>query len=173
MKRQGQWLEALPAVEYAINSSVNVSTGVSPFELVFGKRPQLFPSVPKMIEAQLPVDVWLEKQESDWVCAQDELWASRVKQAVQHNKKRGVQSKLSENDWVLLDNANWQSGGGAAKLKPKWEGPYRITHLFNDGQNATLALPNGDKRHPTVHISKIKIFHTEDQDNGAGRGNED
>lgn len=43
-KRQGRWLEFLPSVEFAINSAINVATGMSPFELIFGRKPQLFPS---------------------------------------------------------------------------------------------------------------------------------
>jgi hypothetical protein len=41
-KRQGKWLKSLPAVEYAINSAVNVATGFSLLELLFGRAPTLF-----------------------------------------------------------------------------------------------------------------------------------
>lgn len=41
-KRQGKWLESLPAVEYAINSAVDVATGKSPVELILGRAPLLF-----------------------------------------------------------------------------------------------------------------------------------
>ena len=42
-KRQTQWLEALPSVEFAINTTLNVSTGFAPFKLVYGRKPRLFP----------------------------------------------------------------------------------------------------------------------------------
>lgn len=36
LKRQSWWLEALLAAEFAINSALNVATGFTLFELVFG-----------------------------------------------------------------------------------------------------------------------------------------
>lgn len=41
-KRQGKWLESLPAVEHAINSAVKIATGKSPAELLLGRVPRLF-----------------------------------------------------------------------------------------------------------------------------------
>jgi hypothetical protein len=41
-KRQGKWLESLPCAEFAINSAINAATGVSPLEVVLGRRPGLF-----------------------------------------------------------------------------------------------------------------------------------
>jgi hypothetical protein len=41
-KRQGKWFDLLPAAEFAINLVVNVSTGVSLLELLFGRPPLLF-----------------------------------------------------------------------------------------------------------------------------------
>lgn len=39
--RHGRWFESLPSVEFAINTAVNVATGISPFEFVFGRKPRL------------------------------------------------------------------------------------------------------------------------------------
>jgi hypothetical protein len=35
---------------------------------------------------------------------------------------------------------------------------YTILCVFNHGQNVELDLPPNDQRHPTFHISKIKLF---------------
>lgn len=42
-KCQTKWLESLPSVELAINSALNVATGLSPFELVFNRHQNMFP----------------------------------------------------------------------------------------------------------------------------------
>lgn len=42
-KRQGKWLESLAAVEFAINNALNVSTGKSPFELIFNRSTSSIP----------------------------------------------------------------------------------------------------------------------------------
>lgn len=38
-KRQTRWLEALPSVEFSINTALNVSTGSTSFELLYGRKP--------------------------------------------------------------------------------------------------------------------------------------
>jgi hypothetical protein len=62
-----------------------------------------------------------------------------------------------------LDTADWRGRhhGGTNKLKDCYEGPYRVTRGFNEGQSVKLKLPNNDKRHPTLHISKVKPYFME------------
>ncbi|KLT38291.1 hypothetical protein CC85DRAFT_225593, partial [Cutaneotrichosporon oleaginosum] len=38
--RQGNWVTCLPALEFAYNSSVQASTGKTPFELDLGYQPR-------------------------------------------------------------------------------------------------------------------------------------
>jgi hypothetical protein len=159
-KRQSRWLESLPAVEFALNTAVNVATGFSPFELVFGRRPRLFPSTEGPEDTPLSVATWLKLCEGTWAEARDTLWASRVRQALQHNRNCRELPPLEVGAWVLLDSADWRGRhqGGTDKLKERYEGPYQVLKIFNNGQNAQLALPEGDGRHPTLHISKLKPF---------------
>ncbi|KAH9464899.1 hypothetical protein Pst134EB_004404 [Puccinia striiformis f. sp. tritici] len=90
----------------------------------------------------------------------DTLWLSRVKQAIQHNKHCRDQPPLLARSWVLLNSADWQGRhqGGVDKLKERSEGPYRVSRFFNHGQNIELALPDGDRRHPAFHVSKVKPY---------------
>jgi hypothetical protein len=86
-KKQGKWLEALPAVEFAINSAVNVSTGLSPLDLLLGRQPSLFDTVnPPEAEDPPALSEWITVREKAWAAARDELCLSRLKQAIQHNK---------------------------------------------------------------------------------------
>ncbi|TDL13788.1 hypothetical protein BD410DRAFT_708336, partial [Rickenella mellea] len=39
---QTDWPEKLPMVEFALNSSINSSTGFAPFELNYGIMPTMF-----------------------------------------------------------------------------------------------------------------------------------
>ena len=71
--------------------------------------------------------------------------------------------------WVLLNSSDWRAQqGGTDKLKPRYEGPYEVTRVFNDGQDVELKLPTGDRRHPSFHISKIKQFQRTDDDEALG-----
>jgi hypothetical protein len=107
-KRQSRWLESLPAVEFAINTAVNVATGFSPLELVMGRRGGLFPTLESTDDTTPALDAWLRQREGAWTEARDALWVSRVKQAVQHNKHRRDQPALEAGDWILLDSGDWR-----------------------------------------------------------------
>ena len=52
-KEQGLWVERLSFVEFAINANYNVSTGFSPFRLVYGE------------EVHLPIDHMLHSPAGD------------------------------------------------------------------------------------------------------------
>jgi hypothetical protein len=160
-KRQGKWLEALRAVEFAINSAINVSTGYSPFELIFGRKPQLFPSANGTVDPPLNLAAWIKIREGTWQEARDNLWTNRVKQAIQHNKHNKDRLPLAVDSWALLDSADWRGRhqSGVDKLKERFEGPYRVIQVSNHGQDVKLDLPEGDRRHPTFHISKIKPYY--------------
>jgi hypothetical protein len=78
-KRQGKWLEALPSVEFAINSAVNISTGISPFELLFGCLPYLFrpPELPaNSKEVPLAFSKWCRARHQYWAKSRNELIVS-------------------------------------------------------------------------------------------------
>lgn len=160
LKRKSRWLEALPMTEFAINSAMNISTGFSPFEPVLGEKPRLFQPILDNADEQNTFKKWFKKRRANWIEAKDTLWESRVKQAIQHNKRRVKKETFPKGEWVLINNHDWRSGT-STKLKEKWEGPYLITSTSNGGINVTLALTKEDKRHPTFHVSKIKPFRSE------------
>lgn len=158
-KRQTRWLESLPLTELAINLAVNAATGLSPLNLVLGREPKLFPL--PTTSPQNKADPWLGRQEAEWNRAQDALWASRVRQSVQHNKHRMGTTRINEGDCILLNCLAWSARqvGGTSKLRPRWEGPYIVAATFNGGNNAQLVLPPSDNRHNVFHISKLKEYH--------------
>jgi hypothetical protein len=128
-RKQGKWLEALPAVEFAINSAINASTGISPLELLLGNQPSLFQQ-PEASDSNIPpvLSKWLAICEKAWATARDALCASRLKQAIQHNKHVKDRPPLEPGMLVLLNTANWRASQqpGSNKLKERFEGPYPI-----------------------------------------------
>ncbi|KAG0141409.1 hypothetical protein CROQUDRAFT_51759, partial [Cronartium quercuum f. sp. fusiforme G11] len=90
-------------------------------------------------------------------------------QASQYNKRRRPQDTIQQGDWVLLEaeNRGKSSGkvqGGSHKLKEKYEGPYRVQRLLNQGQNLELDLNMGDEMSNNFHISKVKPYHFQRQE---------
>lgn len=111
-KGQRRWLEALPSAEFSVNSAVNVASGNSLFEIVFGRKPRLFPTLEVCDDVPSSVGDWIKRREELWQTARDELWASRVRQAIQHNRSRRQPHAFSEGDWVLLGSqieGRWQA----------------------------------------------------------------
>jgi hypothetical protein len=87
-KQQLRWLEALLAVEFAINSAINVATGFSPFDLLFGRKAGLFPTTATIPDSPQALATWLKHCEGQWLNARDTLISRRICQALQNNKKR-------------------------------------------------------------------------------------
>jgi hypothetical protein len=122
-KRQGKWLEALLAVEFAINSAVNASTGVSPLDLILGRKASLFNNTnPFDPDCPATLSKWLTICKKAWATAWDKLCSSRLKQAIQHNKRVTPCPPLESGMLALLNPANWRASRqpGSDKLKERF-----------------------------------------------------
>ncbi|PLW58130.1 hypothetical protein PCANC_04174 [Puccinia coronata f. sp. avenae] len=173
LKKQSKWLESLPAVEFAINSAINVSTGILPLNLILGKQPTLFETSSSLDNSDHPaLSKWLAVCEKAWATACDQLCTSRLKQAIQHNKNVTDCSPPQPGMLALLNLADWRGSHqpGSDKLKERFEGPYEVLRVFNYGQNVELDLPAGNQCHPTFHVSKIKRFVTREGPDQATQG---
>ncbi|KNE87963.1 hypothetical protein PSTG_18643, partial [Puccinia striiformis f. sp. tritici PST-78] len=117
------------------------------------------------------VEAWLKRRESTRAEARDVLWTSRVRQAIQHNKKHRDQPPLLVGLWALLNLADRRGRHqeGVNKLKERFEGPYKISKVFDNGQDITLELPEGDHRHSIFHISKVKRFFLPEELSGVNQ----
>lgn len=158
-KRQGKWLESLDAVKFAINTASKVSTGTSPFELIFGCVPRLFHGSNNLGDPPL-LGKWIDIRDNTWVTSSDSLWSSQVQQALHHNKSYRASDPLLTGSLALLNSSDWRGRhtGGVNKLRERFEDPYRAVQSFDHGQNVGLELPLGDKQHPIFHILKVKPF---------------
>ena len=122
------WKAQLPKIAFAYNSTINKSTGFSPFFLMFGR------------ESKLPIDFVFnnvergeglrncshEKFVQEWGQAMEEacqLARTRIKKASGYNKQKyDVKAKAVEmkpGDKVLM--RNMRDKGGTGKLKSHWE----------------------------------------------------
>ncbi|GAA5830400.1 hypothetical protein JCM3770_006073, partial [Rhodotorula araucariae] len=170
-REQRNWVAALSLAEYAVNTAVNDSTGQAPFDLVLGFRPAVHPLPPT---GQGPLvapgaDEWVAQREQRVQAARDDLAAAKVRQAAQANKKRSPDPSIQVGDEVMVDSTGrrwrFKSRGRdvrAAKLFPRWDGPFKVAEVFPDTSTYRLSLPPGDKAHPVFHASKLKLYHAND-----------
>ena len=104
---QLDWPKHLPAVEFALNSSVCASMGYTPFELTYGYIPQTIQSVGETIYAG--VQDFANSAHDMVIRAHDALIATRVEQTHQANQwRRGDDPRLIVGQSLLINR----------KLKP-------------------------------------------------------
>ena len=136
------WDEWLDQAVFAYNTSVHESTGLSPYELIFG-RPARMP-----IEVELGVPLRNPNSQSDYSqslrkallhsneLAQRNLNIARSRQASQYNNK-------SKKDWEPFETGQdvWLWRPKHWKFGKKWTGPYKI--VSREGVNYRVVSTRG------------------------------
>lgn len=162
--KQNDWDNHLAAVELAYNTSVNESTGFSPFYLSYG------------VNAVLPVDQalasikscdnvkateFVTQWESDMQKAKESMKLAQQRQSLYADQSRRA-VEYRPGDQVMLTTSNIKSKAG--KLNPRYIGPYRVLSVKSP-VNIELELPKSMRIHPIVHISKVKPYQPADEGN--------
>lgn len=148
------WDTRLPCVEFAINDSVNVSVGNTPFRLNYGDNPR-HPSMgtpPCKTPAAVAFTESIAQAVSDAKLCLKRAQDRQKSTADKH--RRDVSFAVGEK--VLLSVRNLRLTG-KRKLLPKWVGPFTITDVI--GQTAVrLDLPANLPIHPVFHVSLVKHY---------------
>lgn len=163
---QTDWVDRLPMTEFAVNSSVNDSTGFAPFELTYGAMPRIFHRV-----GDTPffrVRSFAEKALTNLAIVHDSIITNRTFQTHYANRHRSAEEPLRTGDLVYLLTKNLNlPRQRARKLMPIFIGPYPIVRASPSTSNYTLKLPielEARNVHPTFHISLLKP-HVPNDDN--------
>lgn len=170
------WDEYIDLLEFAYNSSKNVSTGFSPFFLNYGREPQR------------PIDVALNVNPSSEVESVNQL-VNRLKEAkrvasesvkdAQLRMKNAADRKRREEkfqlqDMVLIKSScfNIKAVLGSLKFTEKWVGPFLITEVrSSDLYKVELPVSMVEKRiHDVFHVSKLKKYVQSDAKFGTRKG---
>ena len=81
---QQDWALKIPMTEFAINSSINKSTGFMPFELIYGYIPQMTLNIPA--SEYKGVYEFAQKALENIQAAHDVIIMSHIQQTIQVNK---------------------------------------------------------------------------------------
>jgi hypothetical protein len=144
---KGKWVDELPKVVWAHNTTVSRSTNFTPFKLLYGEE-AMTPQEIKFQVLRMNIQI-LEEEEQ--VTSQDLLEEERMK-AIQNLEKYQKETKnwynkkvrprqLSPSDLVLKRKRN---KGTVRKFQQKWKGPYIITRTNKLGE-FYLANMNGEE----------------------------
>ncbi|WVZ24643.1 hypothetical protein V8G54_003187 [Vigna mungo] len=135
------WFKFLPWVEYHYNTSIHSGSGLSPFEVMFGKQP---PSIPHYIEGSSSNDG-----------CNIVLSSLRMKKNVDA-KRRDL--NLEVGSWVYVKLQPYRqisiSGNKYHKLSKRYYGPFKV--LEKIGHVAyRLELPSHSNIHDVFHCSML------------------
>jgi hypothetical protein len=139
--------------EFAINGSVQASTGNTPFFLNYGQEP-----LTPLTDLAVPS----ARVFADGLNHAIRLARQSLEQAVQRQKahadrgRRDVQFKVG--DQVLLSTKNLKfKAVGTSKFLPRYIGPLTVSKLVGPVA-VKLELPPGYSIHPVFHVSLVKPY---------------
>jgi ribosomal protein L31E len=155
------WDLKLAALEVAYNSSINETTGLTPFQLDIGMHPRLPLDIATGTgnRTQQTVTEFMRNWEDSWALAHEHIHKAQLKQKSNADIRRhDEQYKIGDLAWLRLDRGILNDGlSTIEKLGPRVEGPYEITELHGVN-NVTLKLHKGDKRHRMFNVSQLRPF---------------
>jgi hypothetical protein len=178
-RNQKGWVKALPRIRFHLMSTINKSTGYTPFHLRFGRAPRIVPPLiqlpPNPSNDHVGAREIIEALQTDVADARDNLILAKITQSHFANSKRSNHPSFKIGDKIMLSTLNrrkdykHKNKHRAAKFMPRFDGPYEIIDVHNEASTVTLDMPNAPNLYPTFHTSNIKIWLPNDDDKYPSR----
>ena len=156
--RKDDWDVWLPYAEFAINNSASTLGGdLTPFFIDRGAHPRLPLSLPDLHNSGESPSAYAARMKELMQEVRALLLAAQQARKEQLDRGR-VDTVFQVGDQVLLRTKELLDAAEIGKLRPRWEGPFRVTALA--GPNTyTLALPKRFKCSPTVNVERLKPYY--------------
>jgi len=169
---QSNWDTCLLKATFAVNHTKSVSTGLTPFEVMFRRSPRL-PLDAALDTLRSQVDPahghvpaasnFLERHRYIWQAAKANLLKAQESQkrfADAHRREEtfaiGEEVLLSTRDLTLASDPKHKR---AAKLLARFVGPFKITGIINDNAYRLALPPQLRGVHDVQNISKLRRYH--------------
>lgn len=157
---ESKWEEYLPEVQWGINNTFNKGINRTPAEALFGVRPKGI-SDNKLISA-IGHGV-TTNNETDLDCIRKEISTfvekSQKQQKERYDKSRCKPIHFKEGDLVRVER-HVPATGNSKKLIPKFQGPYKITKVYDHDryqiEDTPITRKNNKKYSTVVAIDKLK-----------------
>lgn len=160
---QSNWDKLLPAAEFAMNNSVNVSTGDTPFMLNYGQNPDTPLTV--VLRGMNPqIDRFRGRWSEQLKHARQCLLDAQQRQKAHADKSRRDAPTLKPGDKVLIHMKHFRLPKGLKlKLAPRFLGPFTVTDCIGPANlSYRVDLPPPLHRmHNVFHVSSLRVYHGE------------
>ncbi|GBG92652.1 hypothetical protein CBR_g56617 [Chara braunii] len=177
---QKDWVDRLPDIEFAYNTSVHPAIGVTPFELHHGGQKGrifadlLLPRPADINAACSPASV--RKYRELLTQARANMQKAQVCMQQQANRRR-IPCPICVGDlvWVSAEEFALEQDV-SRKLLPKWFGPWSVTAAAGDepdGPSFVINIPEHRTVHPVFHASKLATTTPAKSDNFSDRRSQD
>lgn len=151
------WDEKIPEIMFALNSSKHESTGFSPAFLNFGRELELPTNIN---ELQTPnqkvpsINERVDTLQKALKIAKVMLGRAASNQQHYYNlRRRDWKPKIGERVYVKEHHLSSAAKGFAAKLAPKYAGPYPVTKIFSP---VLVEVTDERGRRNRVHVKDLK-----------------
>jgi hypothetical protein len=157
LEDQSNWNKWLPYATFVFNTTPHTSTGFTPHELLFGRKP----NIPGLLRRDPPdvqyvyddcVKELQSRLQSSYQVARSNLAQHKERSKEYHDRNINI-PLFTIGDKVLLHDEKVRRGR-STKLSSPWISPYSIVDI--DDVNKTLKLPRN--RTLKVHGNRLKPF---------------
>jgi len=163
---QRDWSEQIPLVEFALNSAISSSSGFAPFELNYGYTPTINPGIVPGPSNVPGAKHFVTRALQNLADAHDAIIESRVRQTHHANRRRREDDTFAAGDLVYVSTADLSlPRGRAAKLLPKYVGPFKVLDAQSSTSTYKIELPaqlRARNLHDRFHRSKLRPYHAND-----------
>ncbi|GBG75420.1 hypothetical protein CBR_g20050 [Chara braunii] len=177
---QKDWVDRLPDIEFAYNTSVHPAICITPFELHHGgEKARIFADLhlPQAANIDVPCSpASVRKYRDLLIKARANMQKAQIRMQQQVNRHR-LPCPFREGDlvWVLSKEFALELDV-LRKLLPKWFGPWEVTSAVGDdpaGPSFVVNIPPHRTLHQVFHASKLAIYTPPSADEFPGRRSQD
>ncbi|GBG87766.1 hypothetical protein CBR_g45922 [Chara braunii] len=155
---QKDWVDCLPDIKFAFNTSVHPAIDVTPFELHHGgQKGCIFADI--LLPACSPAST--RKYRELLAKARANMQKAQVRMQQQANRRR-IPCPICAGDLVWVTSEEFALEQHVSrKLLPKWLGPWKVTSAAGDdpaGPSFITEIPPHLTVHPVFHASKLAVY---------------